>query len=78
MRGEKLRANLPLFMGRTDRRGKFACWQKKRFSIVVITPSVGGPVDEFPANFQHFFFEPAKLQEKILARAPRKNKRTAD
>jgi hypothetical protein len=34
MRGEKLRANLPLFMGRTDRRGKFARWQKKRFSLI--------------------------------------------
>jgi hypothetical protein len=34
MRAEKLRANLPLFMGRTDRRGKFALWQKKRFSII--------------------------------------------
>ncbi len=34
MRGEKLRANLPLFMGRTDRRGKFVRWQKKRFSVL--------------------------------------------
>jgi hypothetical protein len=42
MRGEKLRANLPLFMGRTDQRGKFARWQKKRFLSVRYVVFGGG------------------------------------
>jgi len=38
---------------------------------------IGGPADEFPAKILDFF-EPAKLGEKILARAHTINKRTMD